>query len=222
MLGRSHRRAPRLVDQRKMFHGTTVVAFSASLRAALYREMGKGVEVDEQATSVGRPAAGRQTCKVPIMRTSSAYGTRSCSYPSPSPQKGSAYGARGRDEQARKQVLGVRDSPICPIGFVRGPRTAQKGRKHRSVPYRSSEEHRRSPREGCRPTNRFLVLARGPQPRLQDHRRAAFTDAVNSQPVSAHVHQGALAITGRGAICAHSPPCLQLPTYWSPPGWRRS
>jgi hypothetical protein len=55
-----------------MFHGTTVVAFSASLRAALYREMGKGVEVDEQATSVGRPAAGRQTCKVPIMRTSSA------------------------------------------------------------------------------------------------------------------------------------------------------
>ena len=70
--------------------------------------------------------------------------------------------------------------------------------------------------------NRRPVLAWGTQPRLQDHRRAAFTNALNSQPVSAHVHQGVLAITRRGAICAHSPSCLQLPTCWSPPGWRRS
>ena len=58
--------------------------------------------------------------------------------------------------------------------------------------------------------NRCPVLARGTQPRLQDHRRAAFTNAVDSQPVSAHVHQSVLAITRGGAIHALSPPCLQL------------
>src|SRR5215212_12159781 len=58
--------------------------------------------------------------------------------------------------------------------------------------------------------NRVPVLARGTQPRLQDHRRVAFTNAVKSQPVSAHVLQGILAISRRVAFCEHSPPCLQL------------
>src|SRR5215212_1009119 len=95
------------------------------------------------------------------------------------------------------QYVGSRDAGVVKEVAEVGDHVGARARSRRRVaPSPSGTIEAAHPGEvGYLLLNRGPVLARGTQPRLQYHCTGAFTNAVKSQPVSAHVLQGIRAIS---------------------------